>query len=203
MQPKRRTSGGSYLWSSALMPLSPVIECGACTLRPWRQTDHAALLRYANNRSIWRNLRDRFPHPYDDAAATAWLALAAAAPTPEGVWAIETAGEAIGGLGLQRLPDIGRCSAEIGFWLGEPFWGRGIASAAVHKVADHALQQPDLWRLVAAVFSWNPASGRVLEKAGFKLEAILRRAGIKDGVVIDQLLYARVRDPNLPYAAAT
>lgn len=140
------------------MPLSPVIDCGVCTLRPWRRTDRAALLRHANNRNIWRNLRDRFPHPYDDTAATDWLAFAATDPAPEGVWAIEVGGEAIGGLGVERQPDIGRGSAEVGFWLAEPFWGRGFASAAVQNVAAEALRLPDLWRLTAPVFPWNAAS---------------------------------------------
>lgn len=185
------------------MPLSPVLECGVCTLRPWRPTDRGSLLRHANNRNVWRNLRDRFPYPYESAAATSFLAFAARDPAPEGIWAIDVDGEAVGGLGIERQDDIARGSAELGYWLGEGFWGRGIASRVVRIAADHALGQTDLWRLFAPVFPWNPASRRVLEKAGFTLEAVLRRAGIKDGIVIDELLYARVRDPGLPYFAAT
>jgi RimJ/RimL family protein N-acetyltransferase len=181
------------------MSIAPELDCGLCRLRPWRKTDRESLVRHANNRRVWRNLRDRFPHPYDEANATGWLAVAGEVPPPPGVWAIEVGGEAVGGLGLERLADVERHTAEIGYWLAEPLWGRGIATAAVRCAADHALEQPDLWRLVAAVFAWNAASMRVLEKAGFKLEAVLRCSAFKDGTVLDQVVYARTRDPGLPY----
>jgi RimJ/RimL family protein N-acetyltransferase len=185
------------------MSLARILDCGGCTLRPWRISDRDSLLRHANNRHIWRNLRDRFPHPYDEAAAAAWLGFAAGDPPPEGAWAIDVGGEAIGGLGLDRQPDVNRCGAEIGYWLAEPFWGRGIATSAVRTATAHALSQAELWRVFAPVFPWNSASRRVLEKAGYTLEATLRRSGVKDGIVIDELIYARTRDPGLPYQAAT
>lgn len=175
------------------------LDCGLCRLRPWRKSDRESLVRYANNRRIWRNLRDRFPHPYDDAAAVEWLAFAATVPPPAGVWAIEVNGEAVGGLTVERMTDVERHTAEIGYWLAEPLWGRGIVTSAVRQAAAHSLAEPDVWRLVAPVYAWNRASMRVLEKAGFEREAVLRRSAIKDGTVLDQVVYARTRDPGLPY----
>jgi ribosomal-protein-alanine N-acetyltransferase len=179
--------------------LASELDCGPCRLRPWRLDDKPALLRYADNRRIWRNLRDLFPHPYDSAAADSWLGFAAGSPSPEGIWAIEVDGEAVGTLAVERGRDIERNVAEIGYWLAEPFWGRGIMTAAVRTATEHALAQPDIYRLYAPVFAWNAASMRVLEKVGYVREAIHRRGGVKDGIVIDRVIYARTRDPGLPH----
>jgi RimJ/RimL family protein N-acetyltransferase len=185
------------------MGLARTLDCGRCLLRPWDPGDRASLLRHANNRNIWRNLRDHFPHPYDAAAADGWLAVTATGNPPEGIWAIDVGGEAVGCLAVERQSDINRGSAEVGYWLSESLWGRGIISAALPIATEHALAQPDLWRLYAPVFPWNPASMRVLEKAGFRREAILHQAGFKDGTVIDEVVYSRVRAIDLPYVPAT
>ena len=102
-------------------------------LRPWRQADKASLVANANNRAIWRNMRDIFPHPYTAADAAVWLGYAAERG-PEGTYAIEIAGEAVGGVGLTFGKDIERLSAEIGYWLGERYWGRGVMTVAVRAV---------------------------------------------------------------------
>jgi RimJ/RimL family protein N-acetyltransferase len=164
--------------------------------------DKPALLRHANNRNLWRNLRDRFPHPYLAADADAWLSRVAAALPPEGIYAIDIAGEAVGGVGVERHSDVRRCSADIGYWLAETFWGRGIATEAVRAVTAAALAEPGLWRLEAGVFAWNTASMRVLQKAGYVREGIQARAAFKDGVAVDQVLYAITRDPGLPHVSA-
>ena len=179
------------------------IDCGPCRLRPWTWGDRAALLRHADNRKVWRNQRDLFPHPYTEADADAWLTRAIAVPAPEGVYAIDVAGEAAGTIAIHRREDIQRCSAEVGYWLGELYWGRGIATAALSALTAAALAEPGLVRLFAPVFAWNPDSMRVLEKAGYRREGVLVRSGIKDGVLIDQVLYAITRDPGGPYAPAT
>ena len=185
------------------MTLASELNCGPCRLRPWRAADRPTLLRYADNRRIWLNLRDRFPHPYGPAEADAWLGYAAAAPPPEGVWAIDLQGEAIGALAIERGQDVERASAEIGYWLAEPFWGRGLMTAAVCCASEHALAAPDLYRLYAPVFAWNAVSMRVLEKAGYEREGVLRRSAVKDGQLIDCVLYARTRKPGLPYVRAS
>jgi RimJ/RimL family protein N-acetyltransferase len=162
-----------------------------CIVRPWRSTDLESLVRYANNRNVWINLRDRFPHPYTHRDGHVFLRQALN-QSPDTAFAIAVGGEAVGGIGYQPQTDVERVSAEIGYWLGEPFWGRGIATEALVAVTRQAIEAHGLTRLFAVPFAWNAASCRVLEKAGYVLEARLRRSAIKDGHVTDQLQYAFV-----------
>ena len=164
-----------------------------CTVRSWRHGDEESLARYANNRNVWVNLRDAFPHPYTREDAVQWIKYACGT-LPETNFAIEVEGAAAGSIGFVIQPDVHRVSAEIGFWLGEPFWGRGIMTQALRAVTERAFEEHSLHRLFAAAFEWNAASMRVLEKAGYRREALLRRSAIKDGRVIDQALYAITRD---------
>lgn len=113
--------------------------------------------------------------------------------SPQTQFAIVVEGAAVGGIGLDLRSDIFRRSAEIGYWLGEPFWGRGLTTEAVRAVTDYAFETFDLRRIDAGVFEWNRASMRVLEKAGYTCEARLRKSITKEGQTIDQLIYARVR----------
>ena len=166
--------------------------------RNWRSRDVEALCRYANNRNIWINLLDRFPNPYTKRDAERWIDLNNATLSPPVNFAIELEGEAIGGVGLQRHQDVQSGTAEIGYWVAEPFWGRGIATAAARFIADYAFRAYPFIRLEARVFEWNPASARVLEKAHFRLEGRLRNAVTKDGRLGDALLYARCRDDVPP-----
>jgi ribosomal-protein-alanine N-acetyltransferase len=167
------------------------LDCGSSIVRDWRESDRDSLLRFANNRRVWRNLKDRFPHPYTAADADAWLALSRAHPERAG-WAIEVNSLAVGGIGLIPGEDVHARSAHIGYWLGEPYWGRGIMTDAVRAVSGHALSQLGCLRLEAPVYEWNPASMRVLEKCGFVREGVLRKSVFKDGQLIDSVLYARV-----------
>jgi ribosomal-protein-alanine N-acetyltransferase len=163
-----------------------------CTIRPWTGADAAALVRHANDREVWRNLRDRFPHPYTAEDAAAWLTFAAL-QEPLTHWAIEVDGEAGGGIGFTIGDDVHARMAEIGYWLGRPFWGRGIATEALRAVTAHAFAAHGLERVQACVFAWNPASIRVLEKAGYTLDGRLRRAVTKDGATTDLLIYGILR----------
>lgn len=169
-----------------------VFDLPGCRIRGWRHADEAALARHANNRKIWLNLRDHFPHPYTRTDAQAWLDRVVGAE-PESQFAIEIDGGAAGGIGLALQEDVARISAELGYWLGEEYWGRGVMSPAVRAVTEYGLEALGLYRIYALVFEWNPASVRVLEKAGFSLEGRMRQAAIKDGRILDQLIYARVR----------
>jgi RimJ/RimL family protein N-acetyltransferase len=166
-------------------------------IRSWQTGDAGALLKYANNSRVWINLRDSFPYPYTEADARAWLA-AAVLQIPETAFAIASNDEAIGGIGLQPQYDVYRKSAEIGYWLGEPFWGRGIATLAVRALTAYAFSRLDLERIYASVFGWNPASARVLEKAGYRLEGRMRSAVYKNGKLTDQLLYGITRKDVAP-----
>lgn len=168
------------------------IDLSSCVIRSWRTTDEDSLVRHANDRAVWINLRDRFPHPYTADDARAWLRHVAET-TPETAFAIDVEREAVGGVGITLNTDVFRRSAEIGYWLGRSFWVRGIATAVVRALTDWAFANFDLCRLDAGVFEWNPASARVLEKAGYSLEGRLRRSVTKDGRTIDQFLYAIVR----------
>jgi RimJ/RimL family protein N-acetyltransferase len=163
------------------------------TLRRWRDSDLDSLVRYANNCAVWLNLRDRFPHPYTRGDAQGWIALCKSEQEPVLQFAIDLDGEAIGGVGLEKLDDVHRMTAEIGYWVAEPFWGRGIATAAVIETTAYAFARFLFERIQATVFGWNPRSARVLEKAGYALEGRLRNSIFKDGRLTDSLLYARLR----------
>jgi RimJ/RimL family protein N-acetyltransferase len=159
------------------------------TIRDWRTGDEASLVRHANNHKIWLNVRDAFPHPYTMADAEDWIRKAGS-DVPMTSFAIEVDGAAVGGIGLVLQTDIFRRTAEIGYWLGEDYWGRGIISEAVKQFTDWAFANFDIGRIYAGVFEWNPASARVLEKAGYEFEARLKKAVIKEGRIGDELIYA-------------
>ena len=162
-------------------------------LRPWAAADAPALARHANDRAIWLNLRDRFPHPYHLADAEAYLALVTGPDAEHLHLCLEVEGEAAGSVSVLFKQDVNRRGAEVGYWLGQTHWGRGLATAAVRVLTAYAFAHFDLCRLYAVVYAHNPASGRVLEKAGYALEGRLRQAITKDGHTFDALLYARVQ----------
>jgi RimJ/RimL family protein N-acetyltransferase len=168
------------------------IPLSRCTLRAWRPGDEASLVRHADNRNVWRNLRDLFPSPYTAADAKEWIRTASV-ESPVANFAIVVSGEAVGGIGLRFGTDVFRRSAEIGYWLGEPLWGRGIASEAARAVSQYAFEYFDVCRLEAGVFEWNPASMRVLEKAGYAREGRTRLSVTKDGRTGDHVLYGLLR----------
>jgi len=169
------------------------IRLGICTLRPWRMSDEQPLVLQANNRNIWRNLRDAFPHPYGNLDAVNWLARHIGVE-PVRFFAIEHERELCGSIAVIALDDVYRRSAEIGYFVAEPFWGRGIATEAVRGISAYAFDTfPELVRIQAGVFEWNPASMRVLEKAGYEREALLRQSVWKDGTLMDSVQYAKLR----------
>ena len=168
-----------------------LLSLSRCTLRPWRNGDQMELVREANNPRVARRLRDLFPHPYTRQDADEWIARAAR-PSPVTDFAIEVEGHIAGGIGLLPGSDVNRVSAEIGYWLGETLWGRGIATEAVVLVTAYTFDQLNLLRMFALPFADNLASRRVLEKAGYECEAILRASSVKFGQPRDQAVYARI-----------
>jgi len=168
------------------------LRLATCTLRPWRSGDEVTLVPHANDRRVWRNLRDRFPHPYTPNDATQWVRMAALLGDSQ--FAIDVDGAAVGGIGFEQLDDVYRAGAELGYWLGAGLWGRGIMTDAVRAVTAHAFASTDIHRLQAGVFSWNVPSMRVLEKAGFAREGTYRRAILKDGELGDLAMFVRLRD---------
>jgi len=162
------------------------------TLREWRPGDVESLARHANNVKVSRNLHDAFPHPYTRADAETWIKQTASVPAGT-VLAIVVDGKAVGGIGIHPGTDVHRRTAAIGYWLGEAYWGRGIVTEALRAMTEHVFATFDFERLEAFVFEWNPASARVLEKAGYTREAVLRKRVTKEGRTVDCLLYARLR----------
>jgi RimJ/RimL family protein N-acetyltransferase len=161
-------------------------------IRDWRREDAPSIAKYANNRKIWINLRDAFPHPYHLSDAEAFLSRILG-QEPRTIFAIATDAEAIGSIGFMFGEDVHRFTAELGYWLAEPYWNRGIMTEAVRRLTDYAFETFDLVRIYAEPYASNLASIRVLEKAGFQYEGRLKDSVYKDGKILDQVLYARTK----------
>jgi RimJ/RimL family protein N-acetyltransferase len=158
-------------------------------VRSWQPRDVTSLVTHANNRNISMNLRDRFPFPYTSRDGREFIKMARRMK-PETFFAIAVEGVAVGGIGFVPHQDVERVSSEVGYWLGEAFWGRGITTEALSAITTYAIATHGFTRLFALPFAHNEASCRVLEKAGYVLEARLRKSAIKDGQIRDQLQYA-------------
>ena len=144
-------------------------------LREWKLTDIVSLVKHINNEKIWNNVRDGLPYPYTMLDADKYIRMVQAQPYVQN-FAIEVAGEAVGGVGIVPLTDVERFSAEVGYWLGE-----------------YVFRKTEIIRLFASVYEYNPASMKVLEKVGFTRQAILRDAAIKNGRVIDMYYYDLIK----------
>ena len=174
-------------------PKTTEITLKRCVLRNWRPSDADSLVAHADNIKVWRNLHDAFPHPYTRADAEAWIQKTSV-DHADNVLAIVVDGKAVGGIGFHRGTDVHRLTATIGYWLGEAYWGRGIATEALRAMTEYAFANHDFQRLEAHVFDWNAASARVLEKAGYTREARMRKRVTKEGKTADCFLYALVRE---------
>ena len=179
--------------SVALPPL-PILQGERCLLRALVPEDAPALVTHANNPAVARNLFDGFPQPYTLEAATAWAGREAASGAFGRVWAIVVDGALAGCVGLAQDKGWLRCNAEIGYWIGEAFWRRGIMSDAVRQVTDWAFAAvPEITRIHAPIFSWNEGSQAVVRRCGYVREAVLKQSAIKDGEVIDRVVWATYR----------
>ena len=157
-------------------------------LRKWEPGDLGSLLKYADNFEIAKNLMNRYPYPYTEEAGRQFIEFSRTAG-PSHIFAIEIEGEAAGSIGIHLMEDIFCKNAELGYWLGEPFWSKGITTLAVGQMLDYAFETFDIERVFARPFHTNLASQRVLEKAGFVLEACLRSTIFKNGLFYDELIY--------------
>ena len=185
------TAPGLKHITSASVTLTMRIELTRSTIRPLDLADAPSLARMANNRSVWLKLRDLMPFPYTESDAVEFILRSLAAQRPT-AFAIEIDGAAVGVIGLMLKQDIERIGAEVGYWLGEPFWGRGVLSEVVPAFTRWAMREFTLVRLEAIVFEGNLPSALVLEKAGYVREGTLRRSAVKDGRIIDRWMYAFV-----------
>lgn len=164
--------------------MDTIIKRESYSLRRWRPTDARRLPRHANNIKIWNNVRDHFPHPYTEKDAKAYIAMVLKEKTPSN-FAIVINNEAVGGVGYIPGKDIERLSAEIGYWLSEEYWGKGIMSHVLKDITTYIFANTEIIRLFTCVFDHNAASMKVLEKNGFRKVGILKNAGIKNGRIID------------------
>lgn len=158
-------------------------------LRPWHISDLESLVACANNPKIAGNLTNKFPHPYTKTHGENFIAFANL-HTPNHIMAIEVDGIAVGGIGVHPQDDVHCKNAEMGYWLAEPFWGKGIISGAIVQMVDYGFMNFDITRIFARPFGSNKASQRVLEKAGFVLEARFEKTFFKNGKFEDELIYA-------------
>ena len=168
------------------------LELNRCLIRDFALDDLHPLVRHANNRNVSIHLRDRFPHPYLEHHGREFLERVTTTKPVTG-WAIQVDGEAAGGIGLMLQGDVERVSAEIGYWLGEVYWRRGIMTEALAAITPEMFRLFDLTRIFALPFADNHGSIRVLEKAGYVLEGRMPRSTIKGGVIKDQLMYGTYR----------
>jgi [ribosomal protein S5]-alanine N-acetyltransferase len=158
-------------------------------LRPWKNDDRYSLVNYANNYNIARFMTDKFPYPYTMDDAVNFIEMASIS-VPSNILAIEVDGKAVGGIGIHIQPDIYQKNAEMGYWLGEPFWGRGIITNAITQMVDYGFKHWPINRIFARPFGTNLASQRVLGKAGFLLEGKFEKTLYKNGEYLDELIYA-------------
>jgi RimJ/RimL family protein N-acetyltransferase len=164
-----------------------------CILREWRLSDVASLAKNANNIHVWNNVRDYFPHPYSEEDGKQYIEAVLSKPCPATDMAIVVDGKVAGGIGIVSNSDVERISAELGYWLGEKYWNRGIMTEAIKEMSAHAFTRFPLRKIYAPVFDFNIASQRVLQKAGFEREAVLKQAAVKNGNIIDLHYYSLLK----------
>jgi len=163
-------------------------------LRPWSINDAAKLAIIADNKNIADNLRDGFPYPYSLTDASNWLNSILPENLPPRFFAITVNKQLVGSIGIVSKSDIYRKNFEIGYFLSEEFWGKDIATKAIKAATSYAFKDFDIVRVYAEPFADNPGSRRALEKAGFTLEATLKRNVIKNGIIKDSCIYAVLRE---------
>ena len=172
--------------------LNMEMKGGKFIIRDWRKGDEESVVKHANNINVSRHLRDHFAYPYTMENARVWIERATTIK-PFYNYAIEVDSNAVGGIGIMMGEREQRKTFEIGYWLGEEYWGRGIMTEAVKLMTDHVFANFDICRIHACISEKNPASMKVLEKAGYQFEGIMRKHFTKNDVTYDLHIYAMVR----------
>ena len=168
---------------------------GIVTIRKFRRSDKFRMAELANNEKISINLRDAFPFPYTIADAEAFIA-GCIRQNPVEIFAIEYHGQYVGNIGLHKQSDVYSKSAELGYFIGEPYWNKGITTRAVNLICEYGFKELDIVRIYSGIFEYNPASQRVLEKCGFEKEAVSKNAVCKKGKIYDEIRYAKCLNPK-------
>ena len=162
-------------------------------LREWRLSDSMSLAENANNINIWNNVRDYFPYPYSEEDGKQFIEMVLNKPKPTTDFAIVVDGKAVGGIGIVLKDDVERIGAEIGYWLGENYWNKEIMTKVVREMIEYVFLHFPLQKIFSPVFDFNIASQKVLQKAGFEREAILKQAAIKNDTIIDLHYYSLLK----------
>ena len=160
-------------------------------LREWKKSDIKSLAKIANNKKIWDNVRDRLPFPYSEKDAKEWIRLVKKQPIVT-TFCVEVNGEVAGSVGFTLKEDVYRKNVEIGYFIGEEYWGKGIATEAVRQLIKYIQKSFDVVRIYAEVFEYNKASMKVLEKNEFYMECIRKKAAIKNGVIMDDYVWVKL-----------
>ena len=160
-------------------------------LRPWQREDAQELAAIANNKNVWNNVRDHLPQPYTVKDAHQWIAHCKKEEIAVS-FAIIFEDKLVGSIGCVPQKDVYRKSIEVGYFVGEHFWGKGIATESVRILLDYIKTRFDVVRIYAEVFEHNKASMKVLQKNGFYLESIRRKAAIKNNIIIDDYVWVKL-----------
>ena len=174
------------------MTVEVTLEAGPVLLRPWAAADRAGLAAQANHVGVWRNMTNRFPHPYTLRDAVQWIAAVEQTDPPQH-FAAALDGAVVGGAGIVPIADYGGHAAEVGYWLGPDHWGRGYATEMLAALIRYGFHGLGMERLHATVFGWNEASVRVLDKNGFIAEGRLRGAVSKAGERTDLVIFGLLK----------
>lgn len=170
------------------------IDIGNIVLREWKEDDIESLARIANNKKIFDNLRDAFPHPYTFEDARNYISRVTNDDKTSKIFAIEVDGKIAGNIGIFFKQDIYRKNAEIGYFLAEEWWGKGVMTKVIRAVVDYSFENFDIVRIYAEPFAENVGSRKVLEKVGFRLEAVLKNDVIKNGIIQDSCIYSLLKE---------
>lgn len=166
-----------------------------CKIRKWELEDAADLAAALSNKHIQDNLRDGLPYPYTEKDATEYISAMLLADEDETfAFAITIDHKVIGSIGIFRQGNIHRQTAELGYYIAEEYWGKGIMTEAVKQICEYVFEKSDIIRIYAEPFAYNVASCRVLEKAGFQYEGTLRNNAVKNGKVIDMKMYSKIKE---------
>lgn len=165
-----------------------------CRIRKWKLSDAKDLAMALSNKKIQDNLRDGLPYPYTEQDGMSYISAMLSADENETfAFAIIVDGKAVGSIGVFRQGNIHRQTAELGYYIAEEYWGKGIMTEAVIQICEYVFEKSDIIRIYAEPFAYNAASCRVLEKAGFQYEGTLRSNAVKNGKVIDMKMYALLK----------
>jgi len=171
-----------------------------CIIRKWKIEDAISLAEMLNNKKILNNLRDGLPYPYTKKDAEEYIvSMLSADNTKTFGFAIAVDNKVVGSIGVFRCENIHSRTAEMGYYIGEPYWGNGLGTSAVKQICKYIFEYTDIIRIFAEPFAHNVASCRILEKAGFKFEGLLRNNAIKNGKVLDMKMYSLIREIELDY----